>query len=76
MIETQGYGVAQHTGREFRLGGVVQVTELGAARLGQRGVIEKIWTGGTYNIVVRHADGVSLPYSPDELAVVAGAVWG
>lgn len=66
----EGLADAQHGPRVFREGCAVQVTELGSARLGQRGEVVKIWSGGAYNVIVRHPDGVELPYRPEELAAV------
>lgn len=69
MIETQGYGAAQHTGREFREGGVVQVITDVSVRQGQLGLVTEI-RGGSYSVVAIHPDGQERVWRPDELAVV------
>lgn len=71
MTETVGFGGVQHlAGREFRIGGVVQVTTDVSMRQGQLGLVTEI-RGGSYSVVAVHPDGQERVWRPDELAAVA-----
>lgn len=69
MIETQGFGTAQHAGRQFRIGGVVQVITDVSIRQGQFGLVTEI-RSGSYSVVAIHPDGQERVWRPDELAAV------
>lgn len=69
MIEAQGYGTAQHAGRQFRAGGVVQVITDASVRQGQLGLVTEI-RSGDYAVVAVHPDGQERVWRPDELAAV------
>lgn len=70
MTETMGFGAALHTGREFRIGGLVQVITDVSVRQGQFGLVTEI-RGGSYSVVAIHPDGQERVWRSDELAVVA-----